>query len=227
MTAGRNFFQLNDTDKQQLSTDWHALAGQNGVAAEVCQRAYEALSGHYEGRGRHYHNLSHIAALLRWCAKYEAELTRPVIVRYAIWFHDVIYRSRRHDNEALSADYAAGALKVLGVQAAESADVQVLIRATAQHRLDELPTHLTHDGSWFLDFDLAILGSRTEVYQAYAQAIRQEYKWVPGPLYRRGRRQVLQNFQARSNLFFTTTMQQELEAQARLNLAQELAGLAR
>jgi predicted metal-dependent HD superfamily phosphohydrolase len=232
MTASRNFFQLNDTDRQRLRTDWLALAGRQGASAELVQREYDFLVRHYEARGRHYHNSSHIAALLRWCGKYETSLQRPDIVRYAIWFHDVIYRSRRpnnEDNEALSADYAADALRRLSVSDAESPesmDVQALIRATAKHRLDELPAHLKHDGSWFLDFDLAILGSRAEVYDEYAQAIRREYRWVPGPLYRRGRRQVLLNFQARPHLFFTTTLQNEWEAPARQNLARELAALA-
>lgn len=226
MTEGLNFFQLDDTGKQRLAADWQALAMLNDVAPEICRREFEALLRSYEARGRHYHNSSHLAALLRWCAKYETELQRPAIVRYAIWFHDVIYRSRRHDNETLSAAYAAASLKRLQVKDAESDDVQALIEATAKHQVEGLPAHLMSDGRWFLDFDLAILGSRPDVYQAYAQAIRCEYAWVPGPLFRRGRRQVLQGFLARPHLFFTTTIQNELEAQARQNLANELATLA-
>ena len=113
MTNRRNFFQLDDTGKQQLVAEWHALTVQANADAAVSAREYEALLRHYEARGRHYHNSSHLAALLRWCARYEAELQRPEVVRYAIWFHDCIYRSRRHDNEARSAEYAADALKRL------------------------------------------------------------------------------------------------------------------
>ena len=73
-----------------------------------------------------------------------------------------------------------------------------------------------------LDFDLAILGSSPEYYQFYRQAIRQEYRWVSGLLFRRKRRQVLESFLQRERLFFTAEMRARLEAQARRNLQEEL-----
>jgi predicted metal-dependent HD superfamily phosphohydrolase len=89
----------------------------------------------------------------------------------------------------------------------------------------ELPEEIEEDGPWFLDFDLAILGSRPEIYRTYSQAIRREYRWVPKLLYRRGRRQVLESFLQRELLFFTEAMRTRLEDQARANLAEELASL--
>ena len=51
-----------------------------------------------------------------------------------------------------------------------------------------------------LDADLAILGAPALDYDSYAQAIRQEYRWVPEASYRTGRRQVLQAFLQRKRV---------------------------
>jgi predicted metal-dependent HD superfamily phosphohydrolase len=225
----QNFFQLDDSGRHVLLNQWLALTKPYGAAESLRVRAFHELLRHYDGRGRHYHNSSHLAALLRWVARHEGELQQPAALRLAVWFHDVIYRSRRQDNETKSAVYAAGMMRKLGVPEVLSDDVQTMICATQKHTTEPFAAQMkgpANDLCWFLDFDLAILGSQTEIYAAYAKAIRREYAWVPAFLYRKGRRQVLTNFQARPQLFFTATMRAQLEQQARLNMAHELAELA-
>ena len=221
-----NFFQLSDTDKQQLAEAWHVLTARYCSDESLRTKRWIDLMRHYEARGRHYHNGTHLVALLRWCARYESALQRPEVVRLAIWFHDVIYRARRKDNETRSAAYAAETLAQLHLPPPLIVDAQSLIVATQRHQNATFTEALLHDGNWFLDFDLAILGSRPEIYAAYARAIRREYRWVPGLLFRQGRRQVLHSFQQRPQLYFTETMRAELETPARQNLAAELAALA-
>ena len=204
------------------------MAAQYGATSAVIDKILADLLRQYDARGRHYHNSSHLAALLRWCERYQNELREPAVVQFAIWFHDVIYRTRRphnEDNELRSADYATTTLARLHTPLAVIDDVASLIRATQTHRLDALPECLHHDGGWFLDFDLAILGSRPDVYTAYAQAIRREYFWVPAFLFRKKRRAVLETFLQRPQLYFTEDMRAELETQARENLTNELAEL--
>ena len=230
LTSGsKNFFELDNTGRQMLVASWQMLAAHYGATAETTEKTLTDLLRHYDARGRCYHNSSHLAALLRWCERYQNELREPAVVQFAIWFHDVIYRTRQHDNEPRSADYATTTLARLNTPLALIDDVASLIRATQTHRLDApedaLLERLHHDGGWFLDFDLAILGSRPDVYAAYAQAIRREYFWVPAFLFRKKRRAVLENFLQRPQLFFTAIMRAELEAQARENLTNELTEL--
>ncbi len=224
-----NFFRLDTKDKQSLVESGTTLAAQYGATSAVIDKCLTDLLRYYDARGRYYHNSSHLAALLRWCERYQNELREPAVIKFAIWFHDVIYRTRRHDNEPRSADYATTTLAQLNVPLAVIDDVASLIRATQTHRLDApedaLPERLHHDGGWFLDFDLAILGSNPDVYAAYAKAIRREYFWVPTFLFRQKRRAVLENFLQRPQLFFTAIMRAELETQARANLTNELAEL--
>jgi predicted metal-dependent HD superfamily phosphohydrolase len=74
--------------------------------------------------------------------------------------------------------------------------------------------------------DLAILGAPDELYRQYSEAIRAEYNWVPGPLYRFGRGKVLKRFAQRRTLFFTPAMAARFEAQARRNLDREIRELS-
>src|SRR5947208_14082100 len=86
----------------------------------------------YAAAERHYHNLTHIEAMLGLMRSYEHALSDPAAVEAAIWFHDAIYDTHRHDNEERSAQLATDRLKEL-----LSPDVlnlvAGLIRATAAH----------------------------------------------------------------------------------------------
>lgn len=77
-----------------------------------------------------------------------------------------------------------------------------------------------------LDADLAILSAPPEQYAAYAQAIRQEYGFVPDEAYGVGRTAVLQKFLARSPFYFTEWMRGAGDTAVQANLLRELAQLA-
>ena len=55
--------------------------------------------------------------------------------------------------------------------------------------------------------------------------MREEYGWVPGPIYRRTRRKLLEAFRARPTIYSTDPFLQRYEARARANLARSLARL--
>ena len=64
----------------------------------------------YTAPDRHYHDLAHIEAMLASARAYHGALSDPAAVAAAIWFHDAVYDTRRHDNEAKSAELAAARL---------------------------------------------------------------------------------------------------------------------
>jgi predicted metal-dependent HD superfamily phosphohydrolase len=159
-----------------------------------------------------------VAALATLAAEHADLLTDRPVVSLALWYHDAIYRPRRADNEAASASLAETELAALGVPDRAVADVSRLIIATSDH----VPPSDLPDALPFLDFDLAILGSEPATYAAYARAIRREYRWVPGPVYRSARRAVLARFLERPRIYRTDRFRERLERQARANLAAEL-----
>ena len=75
------------------------------------------------------------------------------------------------------------------------------------------------------DIDLSILGATAERFDEYEVQVRQEYAWVPGPLFRRKRGAILQAFLARPSLYSTPWLRGRFEAQARSNLQRSVARL--
>lgn len=177
------------------------------------------LAAKYAEPHRHYHTAAHIAACLRHFDAVRHRLSGPLAVERAIFFHDVIYFPRRTDNEAASADFAASALKTLGVPAEEIAAVCRLILVTAHPS-----TPQTTDEQFLVDIDLAILGSSPAEFAAYERAIRREYAWVAGDIFRQKRGKLLRAFLQQTSIFRTNYFHEKYEAQARENISSALEG---
>jgi predicted metal-dependent HD superfamily phosphohydrolase len=180
------------------------------------------LEAAYAEPHRRYHTRAHIEACLRLLDEVQ-ELTaceRQILV-WAVWWHDAVYDPRAPDNEARSADLAAADLAGRGASPDDRAEVARLIRLTAGHEVspgDRL-------GAILVSIDLAILAAPPADYDAYARAVRQEYAHVPDELWRVGRRRVLQRFLDAPVIFPDPVLRARFEAQARENLARELATL--
>jgi len=214
----REPFKVEKTDIEDLQERWERLARSYSSDRTLIIELFNQLKALYSSRGRFYHNLSHLRSLLDLCDSFRERIQDYDAVCFAIWFHDAVYRTRRTDNEEKSADLAERSLNRLDVPTGTREFVRMMIMATKDHRLD-----IDHeDLKMFLDFDLSILGSETEVYQCYAKAIRSEYRWVPAPLYRQGRRKVLESFIKKDSIYFTEDLAQKYEERARRNIEHEL-----
>jgi predicted metal-dependent HD superfamily phosphohydrolase len=210
---------MNDFDR--LAQIWQSYwINRSGCRSEI-NRVYKLLFAAYTQPNRHYHNLTHIDQLLATIARFNHQLEDPITVKLAVWFHDFIYDSHASDNETQSAKAAQELLTSIGESATTIDRVQHLILATQGHQIDANDL----DQSIFLDADLTIFGVNPVRYQAYQQAIRQEYNWVSPADYQTGRIQVLQSFLHRDRLYCTDLLFTELESIARSNLKQEISEL--
>lgn len=179
----------------------------------------------YAAPDRHYHDLRHVEALLGLAHICADAITDHECVEAAVWFHDAIYDTRRHDNEDRSADLATA--RLAGATApARIARIDAMIRATAGHRAPEFTdAGAAQDCALFLDMDLAILGALPADFDAYEAAVRREYDWVAEPQWRAGRREVLAGFLARPAIYATSRFRASHEESARRNLARAIARL--
>ena len=82
------------------------------------------------------------------------------------------------------------------------------------------------DLKFFLDFDLDILSSESDVYQQYAVDIRKEYAAIPDVMYKQGRLLFLTKALQLPHLFFTEEFRQK-ESKAKENLQWEAEQLKR
>jgi predicted metal-dependent HD superfamily phosphohydrolase len=179
----------------------------------------------YAAPDRHYHGLRHIEALLGLADACADAIADRDVVEAAIWFHDAIYDTRRHDNEDKSADLAAA--RLAGTAAPDRiARIAAMIRATAGHHVPEfVDAGAARDCALFLDMDLEILGAPAAEFDAYERAVRCEYDWVAEPQWKLGRRAVLAGFLARPAIYAMARFRKSHEAAARRNLAHAITRL--
>ena len=207
---------------EKLAAQWQQLTTPLTPDEALRTATLQQLAAAYEAPGRHYHTLAHIQALLQALHEAPTPLHDAEVVQLAIWFHDAVYSPLRSDNEERSAALAREFLAQTNLAPERRSQVGLLIERTKDHTQ---PQPDDPDLHFFLDADLQILGAPPAEYEQYAHQIRQEYRLVPGPLYRRGRRAVLQNMLAAPVLYRTAYFQAKLDARARQNLQRELDNL--
>jgi len=204
----------------KLSSSWH-LAWRDLGIGEPEPVILASLLARWSEPHRRYHTLQHLGECLALFDAERALAEHPGEVAIALWFHDAVYDTGRHDNEAASADWAARVLDAAGAASDVAGRVRALILAT---RHDQAAA--TADERLLVDIDLAILGSDAARFAEYERQIRDEYAFVPDAVFRAKRGEILRGFLARPVLFSTLALAGRFEATARVNLAAAVAGLA-
>ena len=201
---------------KQFQDYWALTTKQLSLDDDTTQKFHASLYDAYSEVQRHYHSIQHIVECLEHFHQIKTYLDDTISVELAIWFHDVIYNPKAHDNEQQSADYMQRMLEnVLGAE--QIAKIYAWVLATKTHA----PTADT-DLAYLLDIDLAILASDPMRFAEYERQIRQEYAWVEPSLYVKKRQQVLRHFLETQPLYQTPFFQKRYERQAKQNLAQAL-----
>ena len=192
--------------------------GLGATAADA--NLFSQLIAQYSGRTRHYHTIQHLDECLAWLPNTCSLAQNPYEVELALWFHDAIYDTKRQDNELKSAEWAKASALTSGLPLPVAERIYDLVMATRHTAQPE-----STDAKVLVDIDLSILGAPEERFDEYERQVREEYAWVPALLFRRKRRQILEEFVARPRLFNTAFFLESHEAQARLNLKRSLAKL--
>lgn len=201
-----------------LYPSWQSAWAMAGLA-EPPRECFEALCQAYAEPQRRYHTLQHLHECLGQAERITPLAERPGEVLIALWFHDAVYDTMGRGNEERSARWAREVVAATGGHDAAERVYQ-LVMATEHHAVPTSP-----DAQVLVDVDLSILGAEAGRFDEYEQQVRDEYRHVPGPLFRGKRRAVLRGFLARARIFSTDTFHQLLEARARDNLRRSVAQL--
>jgi predicted metal-dependent HD superfamily phosphohydrolase len=197
---------------------WHRLMA--AFALPETNESFDRLLDAYSQKHRRYHTVAHIDHCLRELDSASELAREPAEVELALWFHDAVYDPYSSNNEAKSADWACDLLNRGGVSSARVERVRAHILATRH----EAPAELD-DSKLVVDIDLSILGVDEAAYARFETDVRQEYRWVPGPLFRSKRAEILESFLARPTIYSTTAFRDRYEAPARRNLRAAIAAL--
>lgn len=196
---------------------WRELLRATCVQADSKQ-LFSEIESRYSEPHRAYHNRLHIDECLQELDRVRGEARNPLAVELAIWFHDVIYDPRAHDNEEQSARFASECLKEASKELVRHVSKLILITKTHE------PGYID-DGSLLVDIDLSTLGKPPERFSRFESGIRTEYSWVPADVYRQKRVEILEGFLKRDRIYLTDTFRERYEDAARRNLSKLIAEL--
>jgi predicted metal-dependent HD superfamily phosphohydrolase len=189
--------------------------------SELQQTMWNEVEKKYSGTDRHYHNLTHLNAMLNELTTHKDKFTNWDAIIFAIVYHDLIYSSLKSDNEERSAEVAVKRLTSISFPESLITLCRQLILATKRHEEADAETNT------FTDADLSILGAEPATYKEYTHQIRREYSIYPDLIYNPGRRKVLTHFLEMSSIYKTKAFSDKYEAAARINLQAELTALNR
>ena len=201
---------------------WREMLRTLGVSEDAAAQMKAEVITRYGEPERAYHNLGHALRVWRDAKQYALEegVGDTAAVQMAALLHDVVYDTRRQDNEARSAEFVMDWGQKLAVRSSTLERAAEIILATQHHG----PTDSAEIGV-VLDADLAILAAPPEEYDAYRDAIRREYAWVPEEDWKTGRGRVLSAFLDREQIYHLRAARTKWEAAARANIKRELSHL--
>jgi len=203
----------------RLKKEWLAIAKEYNTDISLLESLFITIQSEYTKKSRYYHNLFHINNMLIQAEVYKENILDFETLKFSIWYHDIIYKPSKNDNEEKSAIVAENNLELLGLNKEKREKVKSMIISTKKH---QLILNDNSDNAYMLDLDLSILGTDWVTYKKYIENIRKEYKMYPNFMYNQGRKKVLKSFLNRDTLYFTEVVKTKLENQARENIKREI-----
>jgi len=181
----------------------------------------EELLARWSEPQRHYHDVTHLLAVLDALdAVTEHTEPPPLVVTLAAWLHDAVYDGAPGTDEESSA-LLAETLLADHLSEDEVGEVARLVRVTADHRPQPGDRH----GALLCDADLAVLGGDPVRYDRYVAAVRLDYAHVSEADWRVGRAAVLRQLLALDPLYRTERGRHLWQVRAEANLRRELETL--
>lgn len=183
-------------------------------------KLWDEINSMYSTGDRHYHTLSHLENLLQQLSNVKNQIKDWDAVLFALFYHDIIYKSTSDKNEEKSAELAKSRLAELSFPPERVVKCVSIILATKGHTVTG-----DNDTDYFTDADLSILGQSWKLYSDYAKQVRQEYSIYPAFIYNSGRKKVLNHFLNMPRIFKSQYFFDAFEKQARENMVKELETL--
>lgn len=204
-----------------LKSIFTELVSNYSTDKKLSARLWNEIEINYRDAGRYYHDLSHLRNIYEELLPVKDNIQDWDTILFALFYHDIIYKTKRMDNESESALLADKRLNEIGYPRDRANRCSVHILTTKGHSITT-----DNDTNTFTDADLSILGSASKVYVQYTRNIRSEYFAFSDKEYAYGRKKVLKHILDTDKIFKTSYFYDKYEVQARKNLTEELESLS-
>ncbi|XP_069681568.1 uncharacterized protein [Periplaneta americana] len=197
---------------------------------EVADEWWTKMLKKYSEDGRSYHNIQHLEEKFEQFKTVKQTVKNANAVALAIFFHYYEYDPKAVDCEEKNCEHFNNFADESGLpnESPLRSAVVDLLHAAATHSTDAHKTEElfgSDDLHFFLDIDMAVLGSDPEQYAEYTAKVQQEYAFLPESMYRSLRLKVLQSFLQIPNIFATKEFREKFESKARANIQKEVESL--
>lgn len=210
---------MSNTKKDMLKHQFLELIEKYSDNKGYNLECWDEIEKNYSSKSRHYHNLEHIENMLIELDNVKSKIQDLDALLFAIYYHDIIYKPTKNDNEHQSASIFKKRISKTSFTNLSKCMAQ--IEATKEHKLSN-----DYDTNILLDIDLSILGKSTTAYKKYCEDIRKEYSIYPDFMYKRGRKKVVKSILDLNSIYKTAFFKQKFENQAKENLRFELNQLS-
>jgi len=204
---------MNETLKENFVKLVSKYTPNNSLINEL----WSEIEYYYTEPTRHYHNLTHIAAVYNKLSAIKGLLVDWDMVQFSVFYHDIYYNTNKKDNELNSALLAKSNMQKLTIDDSKIDAVFNQILATQSHQ----NTNYT-DTNYFTDADLSILGESWDNYRVYSEQIKAEYIQFANEVYIPGRIKVLNHFSEMERIYKTPHFYNLYETKAKQNLENEI-----
>jgi predicted metal-dependent HD superfamily phosphohydrolase len=185
----------------------------NGIPTSLISR----LMARYAEPHRRYHTWSHVATVFDASERISDDRSREIAL--AILFHDAVYDPKSHDNEEKSAELLLSEGRLVDEDEVVLKKARAMVLATKHFEREPE----SEQACIMVDADLSILGADDVTFDAYEDAIRQEYAFATDAQFATGRALVCQIFLDQPHIFHTPAARELWEKKAKDNLARSLA----
>jgi len=187
------------------------------VDSKTTDKFWNELKQNYSEKDRYYHNLNHLSDLYLQLLPFQSQIKNWKVILFTLFYHDIIYKSTKKNNEEKSAELAVQRMEELNVNKSDIESCYKQIIATKSHTKS-----VNSDTNYFTDADLSILGREWINYKNYCDNIRKEYAIYPDFIYNKGRKKVIKHFLQMERIYKTKAFFEKYETQARSNLLKEM-----
>lgn len=220
-----------------LKTRWMDFCRRLGIREKVAEKSFYELVTRYSTPRRHYHTLEgHVWTCIRELDDVFETLSN-LFAQAALWVHDACYDPQAHDNEAQSIIWMRNLFENMRISESFTDKTALIVEATTHAAPPHEMLFGTHgekrayddlldiNAGIAMDADLSILGKSEQEFDTYEMKIREEYAFVPEPLFRKKRAEILEKILTREFIYNHSIFRKKYESRARENLAKSIKNL--